>query len=74
MQKWEYLRLSIVYAAKVNEVIANGEEIYNRLGKDKYREFNVTAYFQELGAEGWELVSSTLTQSTEFHHFKRPIE
>ena len=76
MQKWEYLRLKVTYK-KTNSVLAIDSVVLN--GKDYLSKENfqgweaLHVYFNKLGLEGWELVSSNSDDSSERFYFKHPM-
>lgn len=74
MQKWEYMRLYIKHVSGVSEVFGNGVEIFDRYGKSKGQKFDMDSYLMQLGADGWELVSTSQYDLVERMYFKRPIE
>jgi hypothetical protein len=62
MQKWEYLEVEMAY----NRVLAiNGDEV-----KDWQEGTRIHAYLNELGDQGWELI----TVDENRYLFKRPKE
>lgn len=74
MQKWEYYRILIEYINGIVKVVANGVEIFDYYGKNKGQKFNIIDYLANLGADGWELVTSSTIDRSEWLYFKRPIE
>jgi hypothetical protein len=71
MQKWEYLRLYVYYLLdKIDTVSINGKSD-DLKGKDWEA---LQIYINELGKEGWELVSHSMSEHEEALYFKRPAE
>lgn len=59
MEQWEYLMLVVAYDHGWKASSANGSEIPNwKKGP------HVSAYLNQRGSEGWELVSWTMVQSS----------
>ena len=73
MQKWEYLRLQVVYSGDgIDHITVNG---ITHLGDVHYASHAALhQYIQDLGTQGWEMVSDSLDNSDEILYFKRPIE
>lgn len=73
MQKWEYLRVQVVYGKDaIDSITSNGEQLVGSTeGQTKLHE-----YFMKLGLDGWELVSECLGAEPWVSRFtfKRPIE
>lgn len=73
MQKWEYLRLQIVYGRdSVDHITINGEPPPSTVQYASHAALN--QYIQELGAQGWEMVSDSLDNGDEILYFKRAVE
>jgi len=78
MQKWEYM---YVYEVTYDDTITS-EYIVNGALNEKHKDKQVWALSNELGAEGWEMVSSFANYRTPQHSpaalwtlvFKRPKE
>jgi hypothetical protein len=75
MQKWEYLKLRVIHNSLfggIDSVFLNGN---NKLNKENYKDLNALyIYVNDLGLQGWELVSTSSEGNVERFYFKRPIE
>jgi hypothetical protein len=76
MQKWEYLRLTVVYRGEsgIDHVISNGQKVIQKEDNAGWKELQ--NYLDTIGAQGWELVSmrTSNVRTAEIFYFKRPIE
>jgi hypothetical protein len=71
MTKWEYLRLPIHSdGEKILAIYVNEENIAN----DDKNIKTLSSYLNEVGRDGWELVSATKDQGLWIYLFKRLIE
>ena len=81
MQKWECLRIAISFSfnenvsetVPINYLSINGKAILDR----KTTRSGAYNYLNQLGKDGWELVSANYTRDRdklELYYFKRPVE
>jgi len=73
MQKWQYLQMHVEFSKGKLAATANGKEVFS--SQDEAHEVDLIKYLDDLGADGWEMVSA---QKNEYgfqnYFFKRPIE
>lgn len=73
MQKWEYLEVVVSMGRDVYVISSESKEPREvKLERDN----DLLQLFNELGMEGWEMVSMTIAveAAKAFYHFKRRIE
>jgi hypothetical protein len=76
MQKWEYLRLTVVYQGEggIDHAISNGQKVIQREDNAGWKDLQ--NYLDTIGGEGWEMVSvkTSNVRTAEIFYFKRPKE
>lgn len=72
MRKWEYIEVAVHYIldGQIDFISRNGSTVlFEQAPPDRH------AYLNNLGQDGWELVSVYLAAGQmEIYHFKRPVD
>ena len=73
MQKWEYLRVQVVYNKDgIDHVTVNGVNQLDAVPYESHAAFH--QYIEDLGSQAWEMVSDSLDGNDEILYFQRSVE